>query len=175
MYCENCGHELADNSTFCSNCGKQVSKSEVVDNINNINNNANNNANNNVYSNIMPLNGPSTGYQQPMAPYHQQPYVQSPYIQPQPTIVNVQPAMNTNVRTVNGFCVASFVTSIAGFFIGALICGIAATVFGIIGIATYDEDRHNAKWMALTGIVLGVIDVIVGIFLVSIIAVLWGY
>ena len=179
MFCDNCGKKLMDDAAFCPSCGKALND-DIVD----TNEYANNKSvpnNNNPYGNAMPLAGPAPNYgqipnygQAPVyqPPYVQQPYVQQPYFAPQPTVVNIQP-QPIKTKSLNGFCVAGFAVSIAGIFIGALICGIAAVVFSVIGLVGYDENKHDGKWMGLTGIVIGVIDLIIGLFIASIIAALF--
>ena len=35
MYCKNCGHNIDENATFCSNCGQKQEKPELKVNLNN--------------------------------------------------------------------------------------------------------------------------------------------
>lgn len=151
MFCENCGKQIEDSSAFCPGCGRQLKDGLAGGG----------------YSPIQPLgNLNQMNSMQPSA-YNGQPYPQQPVVQPASTVINVNSASAEDNKSLNGFCVASFALSIAGFFISALICGGAAVVFGIIGVATYDEFKHKGNWMGYTGIVLGIINCIIGIFLVS--------
>ncbi|MGN1319160.1 MAG: zinc-ribbon domain-containing protein [Lachnospirales bacterium] len=167
MFCNNCGEKISEGAAFCQSCGKAVDN-EIIDG-----NTNSNSVPNNQYG-VSPSNyGQVSLYQQPypQQPYVQQPYGQQTYVTPQPTIVNIQP-QPIQTRTLNGFCVAGFALSIAGMFIGAIICGLAATTFSIIGIVTYDENKQNGKWMGLTGVVLGIIDLIIGLFIASLVSVI---
>ncbi len=51
MYCRNCGHEVKDGDTFCTNCGALVDSSNNANNTNSTNNTNENkvNYNSNVY------------------------------------------------------------------------------------------------------------------------------
>ena len=72
---------------------------------------------------------------------------------------------NTN-KSINVCCLLSFIFSIIGIFIFGLPCGIAATILGIIGIATFKEDKQKSKWFGITGLTIGVIEVVImGIFM----------
>lgn len=173
MFCENCGKELDENVSFCPGCGKNLKGGQNENAVNN-----GNSGGNEVYSGIAPLNGNGTGYNMPPN-MPQMPYVQNPYIQPQqptyvqPTIVNMQNPVET--KSMNGLCIAGFVCSMIGFLFAAIIFGSAGTLFSIIGIATYDEDKHKGKWMGYVGIVAGLVNIVIGIFLTSIIMDMFGF
>ena len=165
MFCNNCGHYLEDGVSFCSNCGKPLGNNAVSEGQN------------------MPTGGNSIyatndygygmGNQQQI--YNQQPIPYSMPVQPiNPTVINVQ---QTPVKTksANGYCVASFVLSMCSILIIPLIFGAAAVIFGIVGLATYDENKHTSKWMALVGIIVGAVGFIIGLFAVGLLIALFEY
>lgn len=62
----------------------------------------------------------------------------------------------------SGLSIASFVLSIIGLIVAALICGILAIIFGGIGLA-----RGGRKGLAIAGLIIGIIDVIMGILILA--------
>lgn len=87
------------------------------------------------------------------APQGGQPYGQSPYTSWQ--------GGNDPSRGTDGFSIAAFVT--------ALTCcmGIPAVVLGIIGIRRTREGRMKGRWMAVTGIVLGVLGTLLSVAVIA--------
>lgn len=70
--------------------------------------------------------------------------------------------VNDNVqKKYNSVGIVSFVFSLVGIIVAGLPCGIVATITGIIGIATFKPDKEKGKWMAITGLVIGIIEIIV--------------
>ena len=57
-----------------------------------------------------------------------------------------------------GMSIASMVLGIVGLIIFALPCGILAIIFSILG------KKNGGKGMATAGLVLGIIDVVFGLF-----------
>jgi hypothetical protein len=177
MFCNKCGAELSDDDVFCEKCGNKVGGGDNPDVVDNIHTPVQYNPS--VYNNYRQYGG---GYNQ--NPYSQPQYPQNPYPNPyqnpyqnpygqypppvQPTVVNnfnqvVQPKQN-------GWCTASFVVCIVGIFVGAVICGPLAFILGVVGLITFNEKEHNNKWMGIVGVALGVVDLILGIILASVIS-----
>ena len=68
---------------------------------------------------------------------------------------------NNEQKRLNACCLISFIFSMIGIFIARLPCGIIATITGIIGVATFNFDKQKGRWMGITGLVVGVIEIIV--------------
>ena len=91
------------------------------------------------------------------------------------TIVNENTNQNTNqtqyiTKGINVCGLLSFIFSIIGIFVAALPCGIIAVILGIIGTASFKPEKNIAKWLGITGLVLGAIEValmIMAIYLVG--------
>ena len=60
--------------------------------------------------------------------------------------------------------IVSISSGLIGLIVGAIPFGIAAMAFGIVGVA---GKRMKLKGLAIAGLILGAIDIIVGIFLVA--------
>lgn len=67
----------------------------------------------------------------------------------------------------NPMAVASFVLALVGLLIAGLPCGIAALVTGILGLAKFDSEKQNSKWMAIVGIIVGIADAVLVILAVT--------
>lgn len=95
--------------------------------------------------------------QQPygQAPYGQAPYGQAPYGQ-QPYGQGYTPWQQGNdaAKGTDGFSVASFVTGLICCF------GLPAVVLGVVGILRTKDGERKGRWMAITGLVLGVVGAI---------------
>lgn len=63
-------------------------------------------------------------------------------------------------KKFNKVSVASLVFCIIGIFVAGLPCGLIAMVTGIIGTATIKSEKEKGRWMAITGLVVGVIEII---------------
>lgn len=63
-------------------------------------------------------------------------------------------------KKLNGYAMASFICSIVGLVVFGMPLGLAAIVTGINGIREFDKETQNNKWMAIVGLVIGIIDVI---------------
>lgn len=60
----------------------------------------------------------------------------------------------------NNMALTSFICSLVGLLIAGIPCGIAAVATGIMGITKFNPETENNKWMAIFGVVLGIIDVV---------------
>ncbi len=92
---------------------------------------------------------PESPYGQPQ--YGQQPYGQAPYGQQGYTPWQQG---NDAAKGTDGFSVASFVTGLICCF------GLPAVVLGIVGILRTKDGERKGRWMAITGLVLGVVGAI---------------
>ena len=86
----------------------------------------------------------------------------------QPNVNNTQ--ANNNVvqggtKKTNGLAVTSFVCSMVGIVVFGLVMGILAICFGAVGLSrTKYFPEESGKGFAVTGIVVGIIEVIIMIF-----------
>lgn len=64
------------------------------------------------------------------------------------------------VKKISGPALASFICSLVGLIIAGIPCGIAAVVTGILGIAKFKPETQKCRWMAIFGLILGIIDVV---------------
>lgn len=80
---------------------------------------------------------------------------------------------NSTRETVNNdqtniFALLSFIFAMVGLLVAGMPCGIVAIVLGIIGLVTISKKPANNKWMAITGLIVGILDVVsVGFLLLS--------
>lgn len=63
-------------------------------------------------------------------------------------------------KKFNGYAIASLVCSLIGLLIFGMPLGLAAIVTGINGIKEFDNETQKYKWIAVIGLVIGIIDVI---------------
>ena len=64
-------------------------------------------------------------------------------------------------KKMNSYALSSFVLALVGILVAGIPCGIAAVITGGLGLAKYNpEKQKNNKWMAIVGIVLGIIDIV---------------
>lgn len=64
------------------------------------------------------------------------------------------------VKKNNGAALASFILSLVGLIVAGIPCGVAAVVTGIVGLTKFNPETQKNKWMAIFGLVLGIIDVV---------------
>lgn len=67
-------------------------------------------------------------------------------------------ATQTVEKKMNICCLLSFIFSMVGILMFGLLCGITATILGIIGITTFKEKEQTAKWMGITGLSVGAVE-----------------
>ncbi len=60
----------------------------------------------------------------------------------------------------NNNALLSFIFALIGIVFAGLPCGLVAVVTGCIGISKFNSEEEKGKWMAITGIIIGAIDVI---------------
>ncbi len=63
-------------------------------------------------------------------------------------------------KQLNICALLSFIFSLVGLWVFGVPLGIAAVILGIVGIVKFDKEKQKFKWMAIVGLVLGVIDII---------------
>ena len=68
-------------------------------------------------------------------------------------------------KKYNGVGIASFVCGLVGIFYYQLPCGLAALITGIIGIVKFNQSKEKGKWMAITGVVLGALEILCSIII----------
>lgn len=62
----------------------------------------------------------------------------------------------------------SFIFSMVGIVIFGLICGIVALITGIIGVSTFDAAKQKNKWMAITGLCVGAVEIVImGLYMLA--------
>ena len=70
-------------------------------------------------------------------------------------------------KELNVLGLISMVIAIVGLFIFGIPCGVASLILGIIGIATAGDTK--GKGMAITGTIIGAIDLVAVLWLVNLI------
>ncbi len=68
---------------------------------------------------------------------------------------------NMAQKRINSCALVSFIFSLVGLVVAGLPCGIVATITGIIGIAKFKPDIEKCKWMAITGLIVGILDIVI--------------
>ena len=77
--------------------------------------------------------------------------------------------VNAN-KEMNVVCLLSFIFAMIGLIMFGMPCGTVAIILGIIGLATTAKKQISNKWMGITGLVVGILDVVtVGFYLSQII------
>lgn len=71
-------------------------------------------------------------------------------------------------KNYNGIAIASFICGLVGLAEYHFPSGVAAIVTGIIGLVKFNEQKEKGKWMAITGIILGVLDILWSILILLI-------
>lgn len=66
------------------------------------------------------------------------------------------PAQKVN----NKLALSSFILSLVGLLIAGIPCGIAALITGVMGLTKFNPETEKNKWMAIFGIVVGIIDAV---------------
>ena len=70
-------------------------------------------------------------------------------------------------KELNVLGLISMIIAIVGLFIFGIPCGVASLILGIIGIATAGDTK--GKGMAITGTIIGAIDLVTVLWFVNII------
>ena len=69
---------------------------------------------------------------------------------------NVQP---NEQKKFNICALLSFILSLVGLVVAALPCGIVSVILGIVGLVTFKTETQKGRWMAITGLCVGLLDV----------------
>lgn len=64
------------------------------------------------------------------------------------------------VKKNNKNALASFIVALVGLIIAGIPCGIASAILGVLGITKFNPETEKGKWMAIVGLILGIIDII---------------
>jgi hypothetical protein len=146
-FCPNCGSNVEPNLKFCSQCGTKLDEDQPA---------------------------PQTVYVQPsFQPRYTSPqpsYAPQPAYAPQPQY----PSYGTRpyrTKGTNSYGIVALICGILGLFIpfAGLFLGIIAIILGGLGTS-----RDDSPGMATVGIVLGVLDLICGIILISMLVILFS-
>lgn len=70
---------------------------------------------------------------------------------------------NKSKKENNKMAFASMICSLVGIIVAALAMGFAAVVTGIAGLKNFNPETEKGKGFAISGIIIGVIDIILGI------------
>lgn len=65
-----------------------------------------------------------------------------------------------NEKKNNGLALASFVLSLVGLVIAGIPCGILAIIFGGVSMFKFNPETQKNKWMAIVGLILGIVDIV---------------
>ena len=65
------------------------------------------------------------------------------------------------VKKNNGSALTSFIVSLVGLLIAGIPCGVVAIITGAAGMKSFNPETQKNKWMAIFGLVLGIIDIVV--------------
>lgn len=79
---------------------------------------------------------------------------------PEPEVIRKEED-NQSTKKNNTCSIISFLLAIVGIFVAGLPCGIAATVLGIIGIATFKPEIERGRAFAIAGLVIGIIEIVI--------------
>lgn len=66
----------------------------------------------------------------------------------------------------NGLALASFILSLVGLVVAGIPCGTLAIIFGGISMFKFNPETQKNKWMAIVGLILGIVDVVAAIILI---------
>lgn len=71
---------------------------------------------------------------------------------------------STVAAKYSGKSIAGFVLSLVGILVAAIPCGIIGLVFSALGMRDVDALAYRGKGLAISGLVISIIDIVVGIF-----------
>lgn len=74
---------------------------------------------------------------------------------------NKEEVINDMPKKFSVLAIVSFVFALVGIGFAGLPCGLTATVTGIVGLVKYKADKHKGRWMAITGLVIGILEVVI--------------
>lgn len=77
--------------------------------------------------------------------------------------------LDNEIKRFNKTGIFSFIVSLIGIFILGLPCGLVALITGIIGLTSFKPEQEKGRWMAITGLVIGILDIIISsIYIVAV-------
>lgn len=68
---------------------------------------------------------------------------------------------NTIIKKNNVCGLVSFIFSLVGIVFAGLPCGIVALITGIIGVTGFKPEKEKNKWLAITGLALGAVEIVI--------------
>ncbi len=181
IYCRDCGTQISDQAAACPKCGCPPSVSE-------------NTPEGDGFPNPEDIPSPKEGEVQGSAPapiirpsriirpgqrrpfmgrpIHRGPqHVRNQYVRRQNIYVG-----SRNGEGLSGMTIAGFAVGLGGLFFAAVICGPLALVFSWISLMQTSGKSQLNKGLAVTGLVLGGLDALAGLILVSHgLSVLWSW
>lgn len=63
-------------------------------------------------------------------------------------------------KKINTSALISLIFSLVGLVIAGIPCGLVAIITGIVGITKFNAETEKGKWMAIVGIIIGIVDVV---------------
>ena len=63
----------------------------------------------------------------------------------------------------NGLALASFVMGLVCFIVAGIPLGTAAVITGIVALTKFNPETEKNKWMAIVGIILGIVGAVAAI------------
>ncbi len=131
MKCPNCGTELTNNETFCTNCGKRVDGAiETPTGVESSNTNTENK-------------------------------VEQPVQQTEQPVQQTEQPTAANTAKYNGVVISGFVIAIISIFIFSIVLGPIAAVLSAIGLKQVNETNEKGKGLAIAGIIIGIAVIII--------------
>lgn len=90
------------------------------------------------------------------------------------TVVKKEEKQEVELR-FNGVAIASFVCAMVGIVTLRFPCGIAALITGIIGLVNFNKNKEKGRWMAITGIAVGGVEILFEILMIFLVAAMYIY
>ncbi len=137
MFCQNCGNQIPENTSFCPSCGAMTQQGQ-------------------------PQQAPQFEQAQQVPQYGQPQYSQPQYGQPQYPQYPQQPGYGQPKPSEpgKGMATASLVLGILSFFCFAYVSGILGIIFGIVA----KNQGYKGK-SATAGIICGAVGIVLNIIL----------
>ena len=74
---------------------------------------------------------------------------------------------DNSTKKFNKLSLVSFIFCIIGIFIAGLPCGVIALITGIIGVVKFNAETEKGRWMAITGLIIGILEIILmGLYMI---------
>lgn len=62
---------------------------------------------------------------------------------------------------------AGFIVSLVGIIIFAIPCGVSSTIFSALALKDTNSGKFRGKGLAIAGLIIGIIDIILGIIIIA--------